>query len=218
MILNDYDEKGVITPESWFKIIIPEEKLEQIKGINKFILTFSSIGAPAVTMVLEELIYLGGKYFILTGGVGILNKDIQRGDIIIPGGAIRDEGTSYHYLPPKVEVKPSACLTDKLKNICTDTGIKFHEGKVWTTDAAYRETPARIKKFRKEGAICVDMEASACFAVSTVRNVYLSAIFYAGDYLDESGWDYRKNDVEMSKDAQNILFHIICKTFKELKI
>lgn len=178
----------------------------------------SRAGAPAISMDLEELIYIGGKFFILVGGVGVLDNTIKRGDIIIPDGAIRDEGTSYHYFPPEKEVYPSKYLYEKLKNLCKSEGLKFYEGKVWTTDAIYRETSHRIREFRKKGAICVDMEASACFAVSNYRNVELAAIFYGGDHVGEEHWSFRKEDLEKSKESEKTLFRVVCKALKEVKL
>lgn len=185
------------------------------KKIGLFI---SPIGAPATTLGLEELIYIGGKFFLLVGGVGVLDERIRRGDIVIPNGGIRDEGTSYHYLPPKECVHPSNYLTEILKTTCKDMNLVFHIGKVWTTDAPYRETPTRIRKFRSMKAICVDMEAAACFAVAEYRNVELAAVFYGGDYVSENSWSFRKDYLERSKYAQETLFRIACRTLKEVNL
>ncbi|MEW5937460.1 MAG: nucleoside phosphorylase [Candidatus Thermoplasmatota archaeon] len=253
--LNDYNEGGVITPEIWFAQSGMKDKLNEVKDVNKFIITFpymkkfsekvesqehrkiewypnlrifefenedigffvSSIGASSTAMFLEELIYTGGKYFVLIGGVGVLLEEIKRGEIIIPDGAIREEGTSYHYYPMKKDVKPSGYLSKKLKNICKSMGVNFYTGKVWTTDAPYRETPSRIKMYRNANAICVDMEASACFAVGEYRNVDLAAIFYGGDYVNEKGWNFRKEDMNKSKECEERLFNIVCRALKDVK-
>jgi len=197
----------------WFQNL----RILDIEGEN-IGLYLSRIGAPAIAIDLEELIYIGGRFFVLVGGVGVLSEEIQRGDIIIPDGAIRDEGTSHHYFPPEKEVVPSEYLFEKLKSSSKDEGLKFFTGKVWTTDAPYRETPTRITEFSKEGAICVDMETSACFAVANYYNVELAAIFSGADYVSEEGWDFRKGDLEKSKDIQERLFRVVSKTLKEAKL
>ena len=197
----------------WFQNL----RILEIEGENiGFYLSRTS--APVIAIDLEELIYVGGRFFVLVGGVGVLNEEIQRGEIIIPDGAIRDEGTSYHYFPPEKEVMPSEYLFDKLRNSCKDEGLKFFIGKVWTTDAPYRETPTRVREFRRKGAICVDMEASACFAVANYYNVELAAIFYGGDYVSEDSWNFRKEDLEKSKYVQEKLFQVVSKTLKEAKL
>jgi len=251
-VLDDYDEKGIITPQLWFDVSVARGKLDELKGVERFVMTFgymkglieevkslrfrevgwypnlgifelegedvgfvvSPIGAPAITTILEELVCLGGKYFILTGGVGVLFEEIGRGEVIIVDGAIRDEGTSYHYFPPEKDVRPSRRLVEALEGACERMGVEFHRGKVWTTDAPYRETPSRIRTFRDMGAICVDMEAAACFAVAEYRDVELAAIFYGGDYVSERGWDSRKKGVTESREHERRLFRIICEVLK----
>jgi len=68
------------------------------------------IGAPLCAGMMEEVIALGGEKFIACGGAGVLDKTIAVGHIIIPVSAVRDEGTSYHYLPPgrEVQINPKA--------------------------------------------------------------------------------------------------------------
>ena len=180
-------------------------------------LMVSSIGAPMIVTILEELIALGGRYFILVGGVGVLLDEIGRGDIIIPDGSIRDEGTSHHYLPKENLAKPSDLVASSLREECAKQGVSFFKGSVWTTDAPYRETPSRIKYARENGAVCVDMEASACFAVAQFRNVHLSAIFYGGDLVSEGGWNFRKSSLKKSCESEKKLFEIACNVLKGLK-
>jgi len=180
-------------------------------------LMISSPGAPMMVTILEELIALGGRYFILVGGVGVLLDEIERGDIIIPDGSVSDEGTSQHYLPKESPANPSSLITNKLIDECAKQGITFFKGNVWTTDAPYRETPSRIKYAKENGAVCVDMEASACFAVAQFRNVDLSAIFYGGDLVNEKGWDFRGSDLEKPNKVEEKLFEIACNVLTGLE-
>lgn len=171
------------------------------------------IGAPATVGRLEDAIYLGGDEFLLTGGVGVLQEDIPWGGFILPTAGIRDEGTSYHYLSPEEQVTPSPSMLEKAKEVCERAEVPYASGKVWTTDAPYRETPTRVKAFRKKGAICVDMEATACFAVAKYRNVQLGAIFYGGDYVGDRKWAYRVD--EAAKDAvMETLFSLVCEVLQ----
>ena len=108
-------------------------------------------------------------------------------------------------------------ITNKLIDECAIQGITFFKGNVWTTDAPYRETPSRIKYARENGAVCVDMEASACFAVAQFRNVHLSAIFCGSDLVSEKGWDFRKSGVEKSNKVEEKLFEIACNVLTDLE-
>src|SRR3954463_5348363 len=65
------------------------------------------VGAPLAAAMLEEAIALGCRKFVACGGAGVLDRSIALGHLVVPTAAIRDEGTSYHYLPPAREVEPS---------------------------------------------------------------------------------------------------------------
>jgi uridine phosphorylase len=150
------------------------------------------VGAPLAAGYLEEMIALGSKTFIVCGGAGVLDSEIVVGHLMVPSAAIRDEGTSYHYLPASREVEPDADARLAIESVLSDRGIAYVSGKTWTTDGLYRETAARIKRRREEGCISVDMEAAALFAVARFRNVRLAQMLYAGDDVSGlSAWDHR---------------------------
>ena len=104
---------------------------------------------------------------------------------------MRDEGTSYHYLPPSREVAADPACVAVVETILQRHGQDYVAGKTWTTDAFFRETPARIRRRRDEGCIVVEMEAAAFFAVAQFRGVRFAQLLYAGDDLSGSEWDAR---------------------------
>ena len=116
------------------------------------------VGASACVAILEDLIAFGMKKLVLFGTCGVLDETIKETSIIVPQMAIRDEGTSYHYLPASDEIEVNVGLHDFLTSFLTDKGISHTVGKVWTTDGIYRETAEKLYKRKKAGAICVDME------------------------------------------------------------
>src|SRR5688572_3128784 len=111
------------------------------------------VGAPIAAGLLEEAIAFGCKKFIACGGCGVLEKDIAVGHIIVVSSAIRDEGVSYHYLPPDREVTANSKGVNALVNILDRRGIPYRVGKTWTTDAPYRETLKKIVRRREEGCL-----------------------------------------------------------------
>jgi uridine phosphorylase len=141
--------------------------------------------------MLEEAIALGCEKFVACGGAGALRRNIHAGTIVVPLSAVRDEGTSYHYLPPSREVKASPeaiqAIEIVLQNHCRD----YITAKTWTTDAPYRETRARIQLRLQEGCSTVEMEAAAFFAVARFRNVFFGQLLYAGDDVSGDTWDPR---------------------------
>lgn len=144
------------------------------------------IGAPAVAMTLEEVIACGAKTIFEVGLSGGLQAFLQPGDIIVATKAIRDEGTSYHYLPPEVKVESSTRLRERLVKHLNEKNIKHFVGPVWSTDGVYRETRSKFRKFKNAGTLVVNMETSPIFAVAKCRNVEVASAQVISDILTET--------------------------------
>jgi uridine phosphorylase len=153
--------------------------------------THPGIGAPLAAALLEESIARGCRKFIACGGAGVLQSDIVMGHIVVPISAVRDEGTSYHYLPPGREVSASRVSIDAIERVLKAHEIPYIAGKTWTTDAYYRETPAKIQRRKDEGCVTVEMEAAAFFAVAQFRGVTFAQMLYGGDDVGGVEWDSR---------------------------
>lgn len=148
-------------------------------------------GAPLAGALLEEVIALGVRSIVACGSAGTLDSEIPEDTIIVPTGAIRDEGTSYHYLPPAREVKPSYRLVSTIKSLLDTRRVNYIEGKTWTTDAVYRETKSKVERRRSDGCVVVEMEAAAFFAIAQFRGIDLAEILYAGDSIGAGSWQGR---------------------------
>lgn len=149
------------------------------------------VGAPLAAAILEEQIARGSRKFIACGGCGVLDKDIAVGHLLVPTSAVRDEGTSYHYLPPAREITPSAEGVKAIETVLQRHGVEYWLIKTWTTDAIYRETAPKASARRAEGCMTVEMEAAAFFAVARFRNVIFGQILYGGDVVIPDAWDGR---------------------------
>jgi uridine phosphorylase len=149
------------------------------------------VGAPVSAGLLEESIAFGCRKFIACGGCGVLEKEIAVGHLIVVSGAVRDEGVSYHYLPPSREVMANPLAVQALEKSLNDQGIPYRLGKTWTTDAPYRETVKKIETRRGEGCLAVEMESAALIAVAQFRNVLFGQALYGGDDLSGNQWDDR---------------------------
>ena len=106
------------------------------------------LGAPFASMTLEVMIELGCRRFVACGSCGVLKKEIKHGVVIIPASAIRDEGTSFHYLPASRLVEMNPLVVKKLEAVLQKHHIQYETGKTWTTDAIFRETRGRIAKLK----------------------------------------------------------------------
>jgi uridine phosphorylase len=111
--------------------------------------------------------------------------------VVVPDRAVRDEGTSCHYLPPSRTVTASPDAVAAIERTLARSGVAFRRATTWTTDGVYRETPARIARRRAEGCATVEMEAAAFFAVARFRGKPLGQLLYAGDDLSGEAWDHR---------------------------
>ncbi len=149
------------------------------------------VGAPLAAGLLEEVIARGGRKFIACGGAGVLDREIAVGHVILPLSAIRDEGTSYHYLPPGREVSASAEGVAALEKTLQAHNVEYLTGKTWTTDALYRETKSKVERRRAEGCLTVEMEAASFFAVAQFRGVTFAQLLYGGDDVTGEAWDSR---------------------------
>lgn len=160
-----------------------------VKNSNIAIITNLSIGAPATAGIVEELIALGTKEIISIGTAGSLQRNIDIGDIILVEKAIREEGTSYHYMKnSKYSYASKKILKTLEKNLQTQANsqINYHKGTIWTTDAVFRETVNKVKTYQNQGVLAVDMEASALFAVATHYNLLAATLFTISDSLADT--------------------------------
>lgn len=164
--------------------------VHEVQG-QRVALFHPGVGAPLAAALLEEVIALGCRNFVACGGAGVLNRELAMGHLVVPTSAMRDEGTSYHYLAPSREVAASPAAVSAIELTLRRRKVDFILGKTWTTDAIYRETRTRMALRRDEGCVTVEMEAAALFAVAQFRGIHLGQILYCGDNLDSDEWDGR---------------------------
>ena len=113
------------------------------------------------------------------------------GHPVVVSAALRDEGTSYHYLAPSRLVEVAPAVVEVVEEVLEASGVPFTTGTTWTTDAVYRETRDKVALRRAEGCITVEMEAAALLAVAQFRRVLLGQLLYAADSLAGDAWDHR---------------------------
>lgn len=151
----------------------------------------SGVGAPLAGGLLEETVATGCRAFVVCGGAGALRRDLTVGHLVVVSSSVRDEGTSHHYLPAARYIDADPDAREVLEQVLRDKDVPFVSGRTWTTDAPYRETPAKIAARRAEGCLTVEMEAAALAAVAQFRHVPLAQVVYCGDDLSGQVWDHR---------------------------
>ena len=150
------------------------------------------VGAALAGGLLEEAIAFGCRKFMACGGCGVLDRDIAVGHLIVVSAAVREEGVSYHYLPPGREAIANESGVKALVNTLQKHDVPYRVGKTWTTDAPYRETADKIARRREEGCLTVEMESAAFIAVAQFRNAIFGQVLYGGDDLSGTVWDNRE--------------------------
>lgn len=158
---------------------------------KKLLVLHPGVGAPLAAGLLESVIALGCTHIVACGGAGVLDSGIAAGHIVVPSAAVRDEGTSYHYLPPSREVEADPIGVATVEAVLERHGHDYRVGKTWSTDAYFRETPDKVRRRRAEGCIVVEMEAAAFFAVARFRGVRFAHLLYGGDDVSQTEWDAR---------------------------
>ncbi|MEV0648341.1 nucleoside phosphorylase [Phytomonospora sp. NPDC050363] len=146
-------------------------------------------GAPTAALVVEYLAACGVQRVITVGTAGSLHPECAPGQVIVCTGALRDEGTSYHYTPPDSPALPSPELTASLTAHLRQDVPSLSEGLTWTTDAPQRETLAEVAHYRRKGVLSVEMEASAVFSVASCRGIDAAAAFAVSDLVNGRRWE-----------------------------
>lgn len=177
-------------------------------------LVHPGVGAPLAAGFMEELIARGVRAFVACGGAGVLVPDVALGHVIVPTAGIRDEGTSYHYLPPGREAVPTGQAVQAIVDVLDARVVPYVLGKTWTTDAVYRETRAQVERRIREGCLTVEMEHAAMCAVASFRGVAFGQLLYAGDDLSGEAWDGRRWDDHV--EGRELLFDLAAEAVLEL--
>lgn len=171
------------------------------------------VGAAYATMVLENLIAWGARKILFVGWCGSISKKLKIGDIVIPGAAIIDEGTSRHYQNDQAHLSyPSELMITRLKAELNQNQIPFNGGTVWTTDAIYRETRKQVEYYQSQNAIAVEMEISALFTVARFRKVDLCAMAVVSDELDAFKWrpGFKMEEFKRGREAACKVIQGLC--------
>lgn len=200
-----------------FKLRIEGERPEVYQlntGKESIYVLLCPLGAPQAARMLEILAAMGVEKFMVCGGAGTLDNAVTGEKVLLATAAVRDEGTSYHYLPPARWVQLKASVRQKITACLQEAGADFMEVKTWTTDASFRETPEKVELRKSEGCATVEMECAAYYAVAEFKGLDCGQLLYAGDVVCKEGWDYR--DWHNKYDMREHLFDLAVKCVLKL--
>lgn len=167
------------------------------------------VGAPVVGVLVEEFAAWGVVNFVLLGLAGGLQPSLAGGDLVLAESAVRDEGTSHHYLPPAPTVAASAALTDWVATAVRPTNLPLKKGATWTTDAPYRETAVAVTHYQQQNVQTVEMEAAALFAVAQYCQTQAAALLAVSDSLANGIWQPAPNPQLPERQLAQVLDAIV---------
>lgn len=147
------------------------------------------MGAPYAVALLELLHAWGAEQVLFLGWCGSIHHTLATGDILLPSGALIDEGTSLHYRQCAGGlVQPDPVLHTRVFKALENDKIAFESGIVWSTDAVFRETRDKVERFRQKGARAVEMELSALFSAAAFHHFATAGILAVSDELFTGQW------------------------------
>ena len=163
------------------------------------------VGGAWSVMTLEELMALGARTFLIAGATGALKPGIDVGDYVIATSGLREEGASYHYRPSEHPARADGPAAQALIEAAGASQHACHAGRVWSTDAPYREFTGKVQRYGQDGVLSVDMEASALMIVTEFRGADLGLILTVSDLVYRRDWpnifgtdEYRANCMDMA--------------------
>jgi purine-nucleoside phosphorylase len=169
-----------------------------------------AVGASFAVLVAEQLFASGCRLLLSVTSAGRIACDLpDESFFVLIDRALRDEGTSYHYLPPGdrfAHADPAllALAAPALRGL----GTSIRQGAVWTTDAPFRETPTAIHAAEAEGIIAVEMEAAALYAFAQARAVPVLCLAHVTNRMAQVEGDFEKGDADGSTASLAALFAI----------
>jgi len=164
-----------------------------------------AVGASFAVLLAEQLFASGCRLLLSMTSSGQLVQPMEPPYFILIEKSVRDEGTSYHYLPPSAFSFLKKDLIKKLNDAFEKSDTRIFTGSTWTTDAPYRETEEAINHYKSMGIHAVEMEAAALYAFAEARNKDVVCFAHVTNQMAKIEGDFEKGEHNGSKDALFVL-------------
>ena len=163
------------------------------------------VGAPFAVLVAEELFASGCELVISITSAGQITPKGSPPYVVLIEKALRDEGTSYHYLSPAPYSFLAPAWREALATGWDEAALPLEIGASWTTDAPFRETAAAIEAAHAKGILAVEMEAAALYALATARHHNIVCFAHVTNQMAQTEGDFEKGQDQGSLTALRIL-------------
>jgi purine-nucleoside phosphorylase len=168
-----------------------------LHGIGEVGIIGCAVGASFAVLVAEQLFASGCRLLVSITSAGQITACGATPYFVLIDRALRDEGTSYHYLPPSTFADaPDLTLLDRIEDACRGVPIIIHRGATWTTDAPYRETESAIAAARARGVLAVEMEAAALYAFAAATKQSVVCFAHVSNAMAQTEGDFEKGEAD----------------------
>lgn len=164
-----------------------------------------AVGASFAVLVAEQLFAAGCRLLVSMTSSGQLIELSPPPYFIVIDKSLRDEGTSYHYLPPSEFSMANPKLIDAIKDAFNGLRVPVKCGATWTTDAPFRETPSTIAAMKAKGLLAVEMEAAALYAFAQSRRQPVICFAHVTNQMARIEGDFQKGEADGSVDALAVI-------------
>jgi uridine phosphorylase len=164
-----------------------------------------AVGAAFAVLIAEELFASGCELLISVTSSGQICPIQPPPYFIVIDRALRDEGTSYHYLPPSDYCEANSHLSELGQKALTAAGIRVHVGATWTTDAPFRETQEAIDAATQAGILAVEMEAAALYAFAQARGRPVLCLAHVTNQMGRIEGDFEKGLADGAEGSLRVI-------------
>lgn len=178
-------EEGVTSPWASWACFHTSMRVMALGGLSCGIVP-RTIGGPYAVLVAEQFRAAGAKLIVGITSAGRVSPALPLPSVVVVDEAVRDEGTSLHYLPPsRTVLTPTAGLAGLLMQELSRLSSRVCRGAVWTTDAPYRETPEQLGFWAEGGVLAVEMQAASLFAFAEARGAQVAVVALVSNSVDQ---------------------------------
>ena len=170
----------------------------------------SAVGASFAVLVAEQLFASGCRLLISMTSAGQILPVRAPPYFILIDRALRDEGTSYHYLPPADFSACDPALVEVACDALAGTSLPLEVGATWTTDAPFRETATAVDKARETGLLAVEMEAAALYAFAAARRRLVLCVAHVTNQMGQIEGDFEKGAANGALASLGVIESIAC--------
>lgn len=192
---------GVTSPWPAWACFHTAMRVATLAGISCGIVP-RTIGGPYAVLVAEQLHAAGARLIVGLTSAGRVSASLPLPSVVVADQAVRDEGTSLHYLPASPTIAtPTPGAVELLTTELRAISPQVHRGCVWTTDAPYRETAEQIEHWARRGVLAVEMQAASLFAFGAARGAHVAEVALVSNGADQSAGGFDTGGIQFQAEV-----------------